>query len=60
MTILQAILIALVYYLANSTLLGVGFFTLHKPIASGFLVGLILGNPVLGTQIGATVQLMYM
>ncbi len=60
MTIIQALLISLVYFLANSTLIGVGFFTLCKPLVSGFFVGLILGDPALGTQIGASVNLMYM
>ncbi len=59
MTLLQAALIALVYFFAQSTLLGYAFFFL-KPLVSGFLVGLILGDPVLGTQIGASVNLMYM
>ncbi|MFV0552360.1 MAG: PTS system mannose/fructose/sorbose family transporter subunit IID [Anaerorhabdus sp.] len=60
MSLIQAILISLIYFLASSTLIGVGFFTLCKPMVSGFFVGLILGNPVLGTQIGASVNLMYM
>lgn len=60
MSILQAFLIAMVYFLANSTLIGVGFFTLLRPMVAGFLVGCILGNPILGTQIGASVNLMYM
>ena len=59
MSILQAFLISLVYFFANSTLLGVGFFTLYRPLVAGFVVGLILGNPALGTQIGASINLLY-
>ena len=56
----QAFLIALVYYLGNSTwVAGVGFYTLYRPLVSGLLVGLILGDPVSGTIIGATINLMY-
>lgn len=60
MSILQAFLISMVYFLANLTIIGVGFFTILRPMVAGFLVGCILGDPVLGTQIGASVNLMYM
>ncbi len=59
MTIFQAFLISIAYFLANSTLIGVGFFTLYRPLVMGFVVGLILGNPVLGTQIGASINILY-
>ncbi len=59
MTIFQAFLISIVYFLANSTLIGVGFFTLYRPLVMGFVVGLILGNPTLGTQIGASINILY-
>lgn len=59
-TAFKAFLIAMVYYLGNSTwLLGVGYYTLYRPLVAGFVVGLILGEPVLGTIIGATINLMY-
>ena len=61
LTVLQGILIALIYYLGNSTwLFGVGFYTVYRPLVSGFLVGLVLGDPVQGTIIGATINLMYL
>lgn len=59
MTILQAFLISLIYYFANSTLVGVGFFTFSKPLVAGFFTGLILGDPVTGTKIGASINLLY-
>jgi mannose/fructose/N-acetylgalactosamine-specific phosphotransferase system component IID/mannose/fructose/N-acetylgalactosamine-specific phosphotransferase system component IIC len=59
MQIWQAVLIAFIYFLGNSTLIGVGYFTLYRPLVAGFLTGLILGNPVMGTMIGASINLMY-
>jgi PTS system mannose-specific IIC component len=60
-TLTQAILIGLVYYLGNSTwLVGVGFYTVYRPLVNGALVGLILGDPVQGTIVGATINLIYL
>ncbi|MDD4296970.1 MAG: PTS sugar transporter subunit IIC [Ruminiclostridium sp.] len=62
MSVFQAILIGLCYYLANSPwpFGGLGNYAiLYRPMVSGFVVGLILGDPVTGTIIGATINLMY-
>ena len=59
MSILQAIIIAILYFLANGTIIGVGFFTLYRPLVMGFATGLILGDPVTGTIIGASINLIY-
>jgi PTS system mannose-specific IIC component len=62
MTVLQAILIAFVYYLANSPwpFGGLGNYAiLYRPMVCGLVVGIILGDPVQGTIIGATINLMY-
>lgn len=62
MTIFQAILVGLVYYLANSPwpFGGLGNYAiLYRPMVAGLVVGLILGDPVQGTIIGATINLMY-
>ena len=56
-----AILIGLGYYLANSPwLMGVGYFTLYRPLVAGFFVGIILGNPAQGTLIGAAINIAYL
>lgn len=61
MSIIQAALIASIYYLGNATwLLGVGYYTAYRPLVAGFLVGLILGDPVTGTLVGASINLMYL
>jgi mannose PTS system EIID component len=56
-----AVLIALCYYLSQSVwLAGLGFFTLYRPLIGGTLVGLILGAPLAGARIGATINLAYL
>lgn len=60
MTVFQAFLVGLIYYFGNSTwFAGVGYYTIYRPIVSGLLVGIVLGDPVTGTIIGATINLMY-
>jgi PTS system mannose-specific IID component len=57
----QAILIALLYYLSQGPwLANLGFTVLYRPLAGGFLVGLVLGDPIKGTAIGATINLVYL
>ena len=61
MSILQAALIGIIYFLGNSALIAgpVGYYTVYRPLIGGFLVGLVLGDPVMGTIVGATINLMY-
>ena len=57
----QAALIAIGYYLANSCwLFGVAYFTLYRPLVAGFIVGCILGQPAEGTLIGAAINVPYL
>ncbi len=57
----RASLVGLGYYLSNSPwILGIGgFFGLYRPLVAGFFVGLIFGDVVTGTQIGAAINLLY-
>ena len=60
-TLLQAFLIGVVYYLGFVgtpwfLLLG-GISVIQKPLVAGVLVGIILGDPIQGTIIGAAVQM---
>jgi PTS system mannose-specific IID component len=60
-TVWQAALIAIGYYLANSCwLFGVAYFTLYRPLVAGFIVGCILGQPAEGTLIGAAINVPYL
>lgn len=57
----QAFLIGMIYYLGNSTwLAGVGYYTLYRPLVAGTLVGFVLGDPVQGAIVGATINLIYL
>jgi mannose/fructose/N-acetylgalactosamine-specific phosphotransferase system component IIC len=60
-SLIQAILIGLGYYLANSPWLAGngGFFGLYRPLVGGFVVGIILGDPVKGAEIGAAINILY-
>lgn len=62
-SLLQAILIGIVYYLGNIgtpwlSLLG-SISVVYKPLVAGTLVGFILGDPVQGCIIGAAINLPY-
>lgn len=62
-SVLQICLIALYYCFAESAWpfgsMGT-WATLDRPLVSGLVVGLILGDPVQGTIIGATINIMYL
>jgi PTS system mannose-specific IIC component len=61
MHIWQAVLIALMYYLSDSPWpIGMGYWVLQRPLVAGFITGCILGDPVTGTIIGATMNLIYL
>lgn len=57
----QAVLIALMYYISDSPWpIGMGYWVLQRPLVAGFITGCILGDPVTGTIIGATMNLIYL
>jgi len=60
-TLFQAFLCGIFYYLnAGPWIIGAGYYTFGKPIILGFMVGLVLGDPITGTIVGATIQLIYL
>lgn len=61
-SLFQAILVGFGYYLSNSPWImgNGGFFGLYRPLVAGFLVGIILGDPVQGAQIGAAINILYL
>ena len=61
-SLFQAILIGIGYYLSNSPWLmgNGGFFGFYRPLVAGFIVGIILGDPVKGAQIGAAINVLYL
>ena len=56
-----AIALALLYFWGNSALVfGVNWWTVMRPLVSGFLAGCILGDPVTGALVGAQVNILYL
>lgn len=58
MTIVYALILALLAYLAWYDTLGPNFIMLYRPLISGFFTGLIVGNIQMGLLIGGTLELM--
>lgn len=59
-SVFQAFLIGLWYYYSGSAFtLGVGGYTISKPLVGGTVVGLILGKPMEGMLIGAQIAVLY-
>ncbi|HHW17843.1 MAG TPA: PTS sugar transporter subunit IIC [Firmicutes bacterium] len=59
--VFQAFLIALFYYFSQSPwFVGLGYWILYRPLVAGTIVGIILGNPVQGAIVGATINLLYL
>ncbi len=61
MSLFQALLIGLIYYLANTSFLcGLAYFTTWRPVVNGFLVGVVLGEPAQGALVGALINALYL
>ena len=57
----QAILIAFLYYFADAPFFfGEGYYVLQRPVVAGLLVGIVMGNPVQGVIVGATINLIFL
>src|SRR6056297_2252962 len=61
MTLLKFIVLGIIYYIGNSTsfTLGIGYFTLYRPVFSGLLTGIVLGDPALGFLVGAIINIFF-
>ncbi|EOH88680.1 PTS mannose/fructose/sorbose/N-acetylgalactosamine transporter subunit IIC [Enterococcus pallens] len=62
-SIFQAILLGILYYLTVASppwLAGLGSVSLRQPIVSGTVVGIILGDPVQGLIVGATINTLFL
>lgn len=60
MTIVQAVLCGLLYWIAEANLPFVGLWTLQRPLVCGWITGIILGDPVTGAVVGGTINLVYL
>lgn len=60
MDLLQAFLCGVTYFFAIGNLPFVGLWSLQRPLVCGLIVGIILGDPLQGAMIGATINLVYL
>ncbi|BDR57714.1 PTS mannose/fructose/sorbose/N-acetylgalactosamine transporter subunit IIC [Xylocopilactobacillus apicola] len=60
MSVLQAFLCGVLYYLAIGNMPFVGLWTLQRPLVCGLLTGVILGHPLIGAMTGASINLVYL
>lgn len=60
MSIFQAILCGVVYWLAVGNLPFVGLWSLQRPLVCGLVTGIILGDPVQGAVVGGSINLVYL
>lgn len=61
MTFLDYFLLSIFYFLASSTALsmGIGYYTIYRPIVAGLIAGLILNDVQTGMLAGAVVNIIY-
>lgn len=59
-TIVQAILLGVIYWLAVGNLPFVGLWSLQRPLVCGLLAGIVLGDPVQGAVVGGSINLVYL
>lgn len=59
-TVFQAVLLGVVYWLAIGNLPFAGLWSLQRPLVCGLITGAILGDLVQGAVIGGTINLVYL
>ena len=58
---IQALMCGILYYLITSTwVMGLSFYVTMRPLVTGMLVGLVMGNVTKGIEVGIQIQLIYM
>lgn len=60
MTIIQALLCGILYWVAEADIPFVSLWVLQRPLVCGLITGCILGDPVKGAVIGASINLVYL
>ncbi|BEU88619.1 PTS sugar transporter subunit IIC [Selenomonas sp. TAMA-11512] len=59
-SVFQAVLLGITYWLAVGNLPFVGLWSLQRPLVCGLVAGIILGDPVQGAVVGGTINLVYL
>lgn len=60
MSVLQAVLCGITYWIAIGNLPFVGLWSLQRPLVCGLVTGIILGDPLMGAIVGANINLVYL
>lgn len=60
MSIFQAVMCGVIYFFAIGNLPFVGLWSLQRPLVCGLVTGMILGDPLTGAMVGATINLVYL
>lgn len=60
MSVFQAVLCGLLYWIGEAQLPFVSLWVVQRPLVCGMLTGVILGDPVTGAVVGATINLVYL
>lgn len=60
MSIVQAILLGVLYWIGEANLPFVGLWTVQRPLVCGWIAGIILGDPLKGAMVGASINLVYL
>lgn len=60
MSILQALLCGLLYWVAEADLPFIALWVLQRPLVCGMITGCILGDPITGAVVGGTINLVYL
>ena len=61
MNFFNYLILGIIYFIGSSTsfTFGIGYFTLYRPVFSGLLTGVALGDPMLGLMTGAITNLLF-
>ncbi|MBB5182783.1 PTS mannose/fructose/sorbose/N-acetylgalactosamine transporter subunit IIC [Catenisphaera adipataccumulans] len=59
-SVLQAVLLGILYWIGEANLPFVGLWTIQRPLVCGWIAGIILGDPLTGAMVGASINLVYL
>ena len=60
MSVFQAVLLGILYWIGEANLPFVGLWTIQRPLVCGWIAGIILGDPLRGAEVGASINLVYL
>lgn len=60
MSVFQAVLLGILYWIGEANLPFVGLWTIQRPLVCGWIAGIILGDPLKGAMVGASINLVYL